>query len=89
VEDIALDRAALEHRPLGRVELVETGRQKSVDRRRHSDLAVPRGAHEGEHLLHKERVSLGSGDDPRTQTGLDTAQLVQQPLGLRGVERLE
>jgi hypothetical protein len=89
VEDIALDRAALEHRPLGRVELVETCREECLDRRGHADLGVARIAHEREHLLQEERVSLGGGRDPPTQAGLDTAEFVQQPLGLGGVERLE
>ena len=41
VEDLALDRAALEHPPLGRVELVEPRRQQRLQRRRHLDLASP------------------------------------------------
>ena len=41
VEDLALDRPALQHPPLGRVELVEARRQQRLQRRRHLDLAVP------------------------------------------------
>ena len=38
--DAPLDRAALEHDPLGRVELVEPRRQQRLDRRRHGNGAV-------------------------------------------------
>ena len=41
VEDLALDRAALEHPPLGRVELVEPRRQQRLQRGRHLDLGRP------------------------------------------------
>ena len=40
VEDLALDRAPLEHAPLGRVELVEPGREQRLQGRRHDDLAT-------------------------------------------------
>ena len=52
--------AALEHRALGRVELVEPRREQRLDRRRHRDLA-PSGdsrTHR-DHLLDEERVALG------------------------------
>ena len=42
VEDLTLDRAALEHPALRLVELVEPGRQQRLQRRRHLDLRAPR-----------------------------------------------
>ena len=42
VEELALDRAALEHPALGLVELVEPRRQQRLERRRHLDLAAVR-----------------------------------------------
>ena len=41
VEHVTLDRAALEDRPLGGVELVESSRQQRLDGRGHADLVVP------------------------------------------------
>ena len=89
VEDAALDRAALEHRTLGRVELVEAGSEQRLDRRRHLDLRSAGVPHEREHLLEEERVALRDLDDPLAQLGPTLAKLRQQPLRLRGVERLE
>ena len=40
VEDLALDRAALEHASLGRLELVEPGSEQRLQRRRDDDLAL-------------------------------------------------
>ena len=66
VEDLALDRAALEHPPLGRVELVEPRRQQRLQRRRHLDL-VPGLLRHRDHLADEERVAGGRGRDPRPQ----------------------
>ena len=89
VEHVALDRAALEDGALRRVELIETSRQKRLNGRWHADLATARRTHERQHLLQEERVSLGGRGDALAQAGLDAAQLRQQELGLRCVERLE
>jgi len=66
VEHLTLDRAALEHASLRFVELVKTGRQQRLDRRRHRNLAVARFLRQRQHLLHEERVSAGRGADPAT-----------------------
>jgi hypothetical protein len=57
VEDLALDRGALEDAPLRRLELVETGSEQRSQCRGDVDLGVLRG--HGEHLGHEERVAAG------------------------------
>ena len=42
VEELALDRASLEHAPLGLVELVEPRREQRLQRRRHLDVLCSR-----------------------------------------------
>ena len=69
VEDLALDRAALEHPALGLVELVEPGRQQRLQRRRHVDVPVL-GGHR-EHLRDEERVAARSVGDPLAQLPRD------------------
>ncbi len=66
VEDLALDRAALEHPPLGRVELVEAGREQRLQRRRHLDLVSRLTGHR-QHLADEQRVAAGRRGDPRAQ----------------------
>ncbi len=64
VEHLAFDRAALEHGPLRRVELVEARREQRLERRRHLDLAVAGRLHHRRHLLDEERVAAGGAQDP-------------------------
>ena len=86
VEDLAFDRAALEHPSLGRVELVEPRRQQRLQRRRHLDLASHLLGHR-EHLTNEERVAGGGGRDPRTQL---LRHVCPDQIGRVGaVERLE
>ena len=66
VEDLALDRAALEHAPLARLELVEPGREQRLQRRRDDDLALRLSGHR-DHLLDEERVAARGASDPRAQ----------------------
>ena len=66
VEDLALDRAALEHASLGRLELVEPGREQRLQRRRDDDLAVRLAGHR-DHLLDEERVAARGASDPLAQ----------------------
>jgi hypothetical protein len=90
MEEVPLDRAALEHRALARVELVETRGQERLDRRRDADLCLAaRGAYERVHLLEEERIPLGDRDDALTQSSFDTAEVVQELRRLPGIERLE
>ena len=42
VEDLALDRAPLEHAPLGRLELIEARAEQRPQRGRHDDVTAPR-----------------------------------------------
>ncbi len=65
VEELALDRAPLEHRALLRLELVEPRGQKRPQRRRHVDLAVV--GREREHLGDEERVPARPVGDPPAQ----------------------
>src|SRR5579884_1303426 len=55
VEDLALDRPALEDVALGELEIVEPRREQRVDRRRHDDVARRRLGEHREHLLDEER----------------------------------
>ena len=66
VEDLALDRAALEDATLGLVELVEAGGEQRLQRRRHLDFRVL-GRHR-QHLGDEERVAGRSVCDPRRAT---------------------
>ena len=56
VEDLALDRRALEHRALAALEGVEACREQRLERRRDDRLAVFRHR---EHLADEERVASG------------------------------
>ena len=89
VEHLTLDRAALEHASLRFVELVKTGRQQRLDRRRHRNLAVARFLRQRQHLLHEERVSAGRGADPATGRVVSLTKDGQKAVGLGGRERLE
>ena len=66
MEDLALDRAALEHPPLGRVELVEAGREQRLQGRRHLDLVARLIGHR-QHLADEQRVAAGRAGDPLAQ----------------------
>ncbi len=63
VKHFAFDGAALEDRPLGRVQLVKARREQRLERRRHVDLAVPR-LHHRRHLLDEQRVAASRREDP-------------------------
>ena len=78
VEDPALDRTALEHGPLGNVELVEPGRHERLNGGRDTDLAILGIADERQHLLDEERVPFGCLHDLRQELVVNTAQLCQQ-----------
>src|SRR5436190_7439986 len=69
MEDAPFDRAALQHRPLRRVELIEPRRQERLNRRWHRDVAVRGVAKEPDHLLDEERIPLGRVADARSQLG--------------------
>ena len=68
VEELALDRAALEHAPVGSLELVEPGGKKRPQRRWHDDLVAGAGRHR-DHLGHEQRVAAGGACDPLAQLG--------------------
>jgi hypothetical protein len=72
VEDLAFDRAALEHMPFGGLELVEASSEQRLDRGRNLDLVtVRRATDEREHLLHVERVAAGRAPDSRVQAAVE------------------
>jgi hypothetical protein len=89
VEDPALDCTALEHVPLGHVELVEPGCEQCLDRWRHRELRASRIAHERHHLLDEERVALGRIRDLRPQLVVRGAKRVEQTVRLVTRQRLE
>ena len=66
VEDLALDRPALEHRALVGVELVEAGGEQRPERGRDGDLALRLAGHR-HHLGEEERVAAGGAGDPLAQ----------------------
>ena len=66
MEDLALDRAALEDASLGRLELVEPRGEQRVQRRRDDDLALRLAGHR-DHLLDEERVAACGARDPLAQ----------------------
>jgi hypothetical protein len=59
VEHATLDCCPLQHRTLGRLELVEPGAEQRGDRPRNRHLPGRRIPEKRDHLLHEERVSLG------------------------------
>ena len=65
VEQLPFDRAALEHRTLGRLELVETGREERAQRRRDVDVVGLSG--HCEHLRQEERVAARGPGNPVPQ----------------------
>ena len=62
VEDLALDRAPLEHAPLGRLELIQARREQRLQRGRDDHVAVRLAGHR-QHLLDEERVAAGGARD--------------------------
>ena len=92
VKDAPLDGAALEHVPLDGVELIESRGEQRLDRRRHGDRRIRRLAHERDHLLDEERISLCRVEDPRAQhvsAGAAVEQACDERVGVGGRERLE
>ena len=85
VEDLALDRAALEHPALGLVELVEPRREQRLQRGRHLDLRVA-GGHR-EHLGDEQRVAARRPRDPLPQLVRDL--VADQRVRLLRGQRLE
>ena len=63
VEHLTFDGAALQHGPLGPLELVEARGDQRLKRRRHLDLAVAGRLHHRHHLLHEERVAARGVED--------------------------
>ena len=62
VEDLAFDRPALEHRSLGRLELVEPRGEQRLQRGRHRDLSFGLAGHR-HHLRNEQWIATGSVDD--------------------------
>ena len=93
-ELLANDCGAFDHGPLLRLEPVEAGGEKSVDRRRNREVVRGRavlGQHR-EHLLDVERVALRGLCDPREEVGRELrlpAQELEQRLGFRLGQRIE
>ena len=86
VEDLALDRAALEHAPLGRLELIEARREQRLQRGRDDHLAVRLAGHR-QHLLDEERVAARGASDPLAQLAGDP--LRDQLVDVLVAQRLE
>ena len=70
MEDLSLDRAPLEHAPLGRLELIQTRREERPQGGRDDDLALCFAGHR-QHLLDEERVAGSRPSDPPPQLGGD------------------
>ena len=86
VEQPPLDRSALEHRPLTRLEAVDAGGEERMNRRRHGVVCrVGIVGEHGEHLLDEQRVALGRVDDAIAERRSDRSsghQPLDQILGL-------
>ena len=68
VEDLALDGAALEHRALRLLQLVEARGQQGLEVRRHEDIRTGVCGHR-RHLRQEERIAAGRMSDPGAQLG--------------------
>jgi hypothetical protein len=80
VKDLALDRASLEHAPLGRLELVQTCGEERLQGGRDDDLAVRLTGHR-HHLVNEERVASSGARN-------SFAQLAREPLRDQLVDRV-
>ena len=84
VEHAPDDGSALQHRALGRLELVEAGGEQRLDRRRHADVPVGGVPDERDHLLDEQRVALGAAPDPLTERRVEE---IARPRALRSGAR--
>jgi len=104
VEDLSHHRSAPEECALGVVQLIQTGGQQSLDRRRdrnpleirRRDPAIalapdhPIVDQHRNRLLREQRVALGGVDDPRTRGVVDASdQVLHEPLGFLGRQGLQ
>ena len=85
MEDLAFDRATLEHAPLLAVELVEPGGEQRLDRRRHDHIASRASRDHRDHLLDEERIARRPrrGSSPREPRRSSPPSVVDQLVGLR------
>ena len=94
VKASAFDRGPLDHRAVGRLEPVDSGREERPERRRHERLGVRSavfGLH-GEKLLDEERVAVGRLQDfgaGRTRECAVVEERVHECVHLRLDERLQ
>ena len=92
MEDLALDRAPLEHAALLGLEMVDAGGEQRLDGRRHDDLGIRRVAEHRDHLLDEEGIPAGSAEDSAAKAVVDLPArepvVDQQLAGMLG-ERLE
>ncbi len=91
VEDLSLDRTALESRALRARKLVEPCCEQRLDRRRNDDVPGAARRHR-QHLLDEERIAAGGVADPVTQLPVERdagEQPVDERVGLGLGQRLE
>jgi hypothetical protein len=62
MEDLSFDGGSFENGPLAGLQLVESGGEQRLQRRRDDDLALRRECH-ADHLVHEERVAAGGPRD--------------------------
>ena len=89
VKHSPLDRGALDHCPLFRLEPIDAGSEQRLDRRRNLELSVSALRLHRHELLGKERVPLRRLDDPGPGRIRQNAELVDEHLGLVPCERVE
>ena len=85
VEELALDRAPLEHPPLGLVQLVEPDREQRLQRRRYLDVLLLAGHRQ--HLRDEEWIAARGVRDPLVQ--LSRHLLADQLVGFVVAQGLE
>src|SRR5215472_10386811 len=86
MEDLALDRTALEHPPFGCLQLIEARGEQGLQRGRDEYLTVRLAGH-GQHLFDEERVATGRLSDPLPQPAGDVSG--NELLNLLLAQRLE
>ena len=89
MERSSLDRAALKDVPFPGLELIQPRCEQRLDRRWNDDLVIARLLQQRDHLLHEQRVALGSLLDPGLEAFVQLREALDQQRRLGGGERFE
>ena len=89
MERSSLDRAALKDVPFPGLELIQPRCEQRLDRWWNDDLVIARLLQQRHHLLHEQRVALGSLLDPGLEVFVQLGEALDQHHGLGGGKRFE